>query len=479
MINEKIYDLLCNIDNKGCDEHNLKFLNKITNLRDSISAFDRKILDYYDDTNSFSFDKSSKFKVKIDGIDIKGIFCNGSSNSLHVAYAGARSAQDIERDSNNENPIFSRWSYYPLYDGCFIGIAEPMFDIYKNLLIGWFYGDRNKCLISPTIILINKICELKGINSKNVIYFSSSAGGYACLLSSIYIKNSLSISLNPQLDISSWEYASKFENITGIDLKAVDKFNRNNIFKKIKDESSSKHVILINIESDVDYLHQLLKSIYQKNTVLRYGLNKIDDKVLVWLYQAKGAPSPHNSWETRNIYIGIEFIANHFKNDEYFDVNYYQKLAIYINEMWYELYNYKYSLYLHKKKIRFSKSLEPILNSNLLISFSNLKIKKSSYIYNNIKLDFIKENSIYTVEINGLKSSKNIEGFTVALYDFELNICLNFLNLKVLEYDKYYVNFITGDCTTGIKMLIYSGYSGNANDIEVLINNINVYQQNI
>lgn len=296
--------------------------------RDSIYAYDKGIFSQKGDFGA----KSGLCRMAVRDLLFSCLYIKGSSNSLHVAFSGAKNSAH----NYLTNPGMARWSYHSLYDGCFLGIDDPMYYLYPNLSLGWYYGDKERFFVKDSLQVVDRVIANNGIDRNSVTFFSSSGGGYAALMASLLYPGSLSISVNPQIFISDWNYTPAFRAITGIDLAAPDKFSRNDPIALLP-ESQSKHVILINLASDEDVETQLRPLLMRLNMSARYGLSQ-QGNLLLWLYDAPGAPSAHVSSETRAIYCAIDHIANQFKRNEDFDADSYQPLALLINETWRDIY---------------------------------------------------------------------------------------------------------------------------------------------
>lgn len=304
----------------------------ICKLREDVYSYNKNIFTF---KGNFK-DKSGLCRKTIKNIIYSCLYINGSSNSLHVSFSGAK----MPGHNYITKPGVSRWSYHRLYDGCFLGIDDPMYYKYPNLNLGWYYGDKDNFYLNDSLELVDHVCLLNNIDRKRVTFFSSSGGGYAALMAALYYPGSLSISLNPQIFIANWEYSPIFSSITGIDLSRNDRFCRNDPLALMND-SKSWHLILANASSELDMDTQIKPLVKRMKKSLRYGLNHFG-RILIWLYDAPGAPDAHTSFETRSIYWAIDHIANQFKDNEVFDAEYYQPLVLMINEMWHDLYQSKH-----------------------------------------------------------------------------------------------------------------------------------------
>ncbi|MGO3077941.1 hypothetical protein [Corynebacterium casei] len=92
-----------------------------------------------------------------------------------------------------------------------IFVSEPSLDLGAS--IGWFCGDPTRDLQSKLKSILKHIQEsLK--TSHNLVFYGSSAGGFASLYYSHHFKHSLAVVANPQTDISKYhiEHVDQFLN---------------------------------------------------------------------------------------------------------------------------------------------------------------------------------------------------------------------------------------------------------------------------
>ena len=165
MLNSALVDMVSNICNHE-DEDAAKFAQKIRESRNKFYNFDSSIINNmlgkYNFEDDINFDSSGRLDIDHNGTLFQCLYCNGVSNkSLYVSYNGARSAQSIAEDIFYEKPSFPRWSYYNLYDGCFLSIDDPMYKIYNKVPIAWYYGEKQVSFIDGTLKIIKKICNKK------------------------------------------------------------------------------------------------------------------------------------------------------------------------------------------------------------------------------------------------------------------------------------------------------------------------------
>lgn len=315
-------------ENFGYVEKVDDIVREIKRQRDLLYGYDDKM---FKRKGNF-FGRSGLCRKTVNGVVFSCLFVNGRGNSLSVAFSGAK----MPGHNYITNPRISRWSYYKLLDGCLLGFDDPMYYKHPGLNLGWYHGDRERFYINDMLSIVDEVISENSLDRDNVTFFSSSGGGYAALMASILYPNSISISLNPQIYIQNWSYFPEFSRMTGIMPSLADKFHRFDPVR-IMEDSRSKHLVCINIESGEDVETQLKPLVKALDMKIRYGLN-VHKNLLLWLYDAAGAPMAHAAFETKAIFCAMDYIANRFKRDENFDVDEYQPIVLLVNELWHDLY---------------------------------------------------------------------------------------------------------------------------------------------
>ena len=122
---------------------------------------------------------------------------------------------------------------------------------YDDLLLGWYYGDKEKSLLALSLEIVKSVGEHFNIKRENIIFFGSSGGGYASIYAASLLNGTLAIALNPQVYIQSFQQTKAFERITGFDLHVPDLLHRNDPAYMIKN-SSSKFCVIYNQQSTFD-----------------------------------------------------------------------------------------------------------------------------------------------------------------------------------------------------------------------------------
>lgn len=470
----------CSIEKDG------KFCVTIDKSRADFYGFDKELVTHKVTFSSVLNNNSGQFDVELDGYFLQCFYHDNPTpnNHLLVGLNGARLFSQRQEDPNNERPNFKRWSYYPLNNGCYLNIDDPMFKKHPELLLGWYYGTKEQTALSPVIKIVKEIARVKEIANSNITFFSSSGGGYACILSSIMVPGSLSISINPQLYIQNYPYAESFTKITGIDLKQQDPLLRNNLAENIKVNSKSKHLIIVNTECYKDMKDHLIPFSKEMGIDVRYGLT-IKNNVLIWCYQACGSTvksDPHISYETKYIYAVIDYIAEQFQNSNLNEktVELYQPLALLTNEFWYEYYKMRFNYselqnIKNQNKIVYLNDTKHKIANELLCRYVDITVEANLFNFNCWRVPILQKNSIYSIVISGIEVTTDQETVTIALYDIlsKKRIAKKSVNCK--QEKEAFFNFITNELDREIQLHIYCGEASKTQNIGLNISKVEIF----
>lgn len=222
-----------------------------------------------------------------------------NSRKLYVLLSGGRTPG--KTGFLDTLPRFKRWSFYNYFDGHVIVFDDPMYSTFPDLLVGWFYGtkDRSYCL---DICEISKVLAEK-LGASEICYYGSSSGGYAALLCSTFNANSTAIAINPQLNLRTDWYKVKFKKITGIDLDCEDSFLRNKLSNRIKRRYDSRFYIVQNLTDTKTIKEHFLPFCKDFGIDAQYGIIE-KDNLTTWVYNAPGG---HIAYEDSRI---LTFILN-------------------------------------------------------------------------------------------------------------------------------------------------------------------------
>lgn len=109
----------------------------------------------------------------------------------------------VQRDEY-QLPVFGRWNWDGIFKSSILTICDPSLYLDDELPVGWFAGTRYQN--SPELIVdtVNKIAKLLNISPSRIIFWGSSAGGYASILLSSLIDGAKFVCANGQTTILAY-----------------------------------------------------------------------------------------------------------------------------------------------------------------------------------------------------------------------------------------------------------------------------------
>jgi len=186
-----------------------------------------------DDINELIFDKYVQYNFKQNEFDYDMVtHFKKDSDKLVIFYNGA---VDVVK---TPPPVFQRWSWLEKMPYSSMVIMDPT--IYKlmqknqdNTYIGWYQGDKERFVLENIVDIVKDFAQKLDVSNDDILFYGSSAGGFASLMSAAMIPNSKACVVNPQVDIL--EYHKK--NVTILlkhleqDLAEAKKDTRLNVVK--------------------------------------------------------------------------------------------------------------------------------------------------------------------------------------------------------------------------------------------------------
>ncbi|MDE6202659.1 MAG: hypothetical protein K2G19_04210 [Lachnospiraceae bacterium] len=265
----------------------------------------------------FSFGEGQEEKYKC-------LLQKKDSDYLYVLFNGAI-GKSIKR-----RKYFNRWSWANLIDANVLNILDPMYFLYHNLPIGWYWGTSDIDFRQEMAILIKKTASALQIPFSNIVLYGSSAGGTAAIYTAHYIPGCTAVALNPQVRPWKHEWHEEFKEIVKIDTEKYDKFHRNNFYWHLDNSGDCKYVILANCRSRRDFNWQLVPIAQHYDFALEYGLTKYKNLYL-WIFDT-GEMGRHSALEYQAVFVAIDNFVRSLKDSvSVRQLNSYVKL---INEFW-------------------------------------------------------------------------------------------------------------------------------------------------
>lgn len=157
--------------------------------------------------NSFSelksiFKGDGRYDFFTDGVEIETVIQNvdrGAEGRLFVLFSGARDP------SKQPLPKFDKWKWVNSFPGIVVNISDPTLYFHeKRLRIGWYYGTKEKNYSFLISGLVKNLADFFSIGTSNVIFYGSSAGGFASICCSSLVENSTAVAINPQIVLSKY-----------------------------------------------------------------------------------------------------------------------------------------------------------------------------------------------------------------------------------------------------------------------------------
>lgn len=97
-------------------------------------------------------------------------------------------------------PIFQRWSWAEEINASILILNDPtLFD--NDLVLGWWQGSEEQYAIPSACQFIKVVINKLGYSCKDILFYGSSAGGFSSLMMAGYLKGSMAIVNNPQINL--------------------------------------------------------------------------------------------------------------------------------------------------------------------------------------------------------------------------------------------------------------------------------------
>ena len=341
----------------------------------------------------------------------------------------------------SKRPQLSRWSSYKYMDGSVLCIADPMYEKYKELKLGWYYGDNKHNLRIYVAEYVKKIADYLQVESKDIILFGSSGGGSAALGCGNYITDCIKVAINPQLILSKWGYKSEFESITHCNFHE-DNFGRVDGIEHLK---NNRTILMLNIRSkpDMEQLEDLCKKMCID---VKYGIN-VFDNLIIWLFDASLGDSEgaHSLSAPYCILFVIEWVIHNIDNKELLRNN--DSFIRLVNEFWYYRFEVEFSI--RKKMPDFALMKKCLLMQrkkvvwgagNIARDFllNTLEVRTDNY----LEIEYIIDSHCNISELYGLKiySPQTVkdwsEVFIIIAVERGREEIIDYLQNKGLGYEK-------------------------------------------
>ncbi len=432
-----------------------KFLDEVENRRKRKNFSDKKLLEdkeYIVDLEKMVDLPDGRVKFLINNARFECFFKRGKTKRLYVILDGARTSSGGKK---RDIPIFSRWSYYSFTEYSWLSIEDPMYYDNDDLLLGWFWGDNERNYRQYVADIVSKITLLLEIDKADVVFLGGSGGGTVAIHAAALFGGGTAISINGQINFEYEKYNTnikKFIDCTGIDIYKKDKYNRNDLCKIMKEHIQTKFILVENCLSRWDYNDHMSYFCKRLDITPIYGLSQFGN-IYTYIYEA-GGKSPHSSFENKNIFFALDFLAKLVVKNE--NIERYKALFLLFNEFWYDIYC--------EEKKRIPKSEIKFLNDNVLRGKKYFYEKISKLIeatednYHCYRYSKFRTNMIYHIEVRNLISDSDLKRITIGLFDYDKRqfIVKREYNLD----DTINFDFLTGSYVGNIGFCVFAGIHG-------------------
>lgn len=214
----------------------------------------------------------------------------------------------VDRNSM-ELPCFHRWTWAldGLFPGSVLCIADPTLEANKNLSLGWLIGNKTNDATKELAYFIKKFAKQEKIPEERIVFYGSSAGGFAALALAAHVEGSVAVSINSQTEILMYENTHQVSLIKEIcfetksteeiSLKFRDRISMSNRWKSVK---KSKAFIVQNETDTHHYNEHFMPFIQSLGGIPQPGISYIG-KHTAWLYQSPGGHISETKEMAKNI----------------------------------------------------------------------------------------------------------------------------------------------------------------------------------
>ncbi|WP_201604374.1 hypothetical protein [Psychrobacter immobilis] len=148
----------------------------------------------------------------------------------------------------NQIPAFARWNWHTVFNSNVLSISDPALYLDENLPIGWFAGTKDLDITSFVANVVVKVALLLKIPSNRIVFWNSSAGGYASILLASKIDGANFVCINGQTEIIKY-YSGHIE-----------------AFRKVFDSTSEADTLSLSFPEQWSAI-QALENSYEKGKV--------------------------------------------------------------------------------------------------------------------------------------------------------------------------------------------------------------------
>lgn len=243
--------------------------------------------------SNFSSIKDGPYIIRKEGVDFELLLNNTDKKAykrLFVLFSGARDPK------KNPLPKFDRWKWCDRFPGVMLHVSDPAFyEKDEGIRIGWYTGPRDHDYSKTISSIVLEIASILDVENKNIIFYGSSAGGFASIATACHIKDSTSVAINPQVNVLKYNVGHVVNNF----LKYVyrhEEGSLNNTDELRLDAAVrfklTKHVKCLYVQNSLDIHHYEDHYKYFIDYNFDQCMNRKDDRIRQIVYSSKGGHGP-------------------------------------------------------------------------------------------------------------------------------------------------------------------------------------------
>lgn len=197
-------------------------------------------------------------------------------------------------------PVFSRWTWASkgTFPGHVMCIADPTLALREGFGLAWCLGISSYPAIEEMATFVAEFARAKGIANEDVVFWGSSAGGFAALAMASRIAGSTAVAINAQTDALSYHVPEQVDLVREICFGGATEEQIRGRFGNLVDMTArwkgltSARAILIQNELDVHHYEAHFKPFWQamggslQQGVSHAGLH------LAWIYTDQNGHAP-------------------------------------------------------------------------------------------------------------------------------------------------------------------------------------------
>lgn len=215
------------------------------------------------------------------------IHLKSNADKIYCFGSGALPPKDRERFK--KRPIFKRqsWDNDPEMNVSTIFYNDPTRYKYPNLSVTWGIGTPEDYYLKNMGLILEKFFQIVSIDNSDVVFYSSSMGGFMSICLASMIKGSIAWADIPQTNLRNYPAFSLMLNDIFSDYDDINEFNyRFDCIEFIKKENHIPHIYFVMscgfqdlIFHDVPFIDKLrmLEDYDTKKNILKILINPEDD----------------------------------------------------------------------------------------------------------------------------------------------------------------------------------------------------------